>query len=161
MPRWRSVTVEDYDRVIAFLEELGLAAFRPMQRQCRRERKSLVLREKVKRQLQDPEFNQRLRAGRTAAYKDPQREAIRVEKFRKSFQKVPRALPPMTADQRREYKRMRHAGAKRPDILRVILKPSGGLTAQSPAGRPAPTPDRVLAGPTATLPRQSAREISP
>lgn len=131
MPRWRQATVEDYDRVIAFFDELGLAAFREMQRQCRRERKSLVLREKAKRQHQDPEYTEKLRQGRMAAYQDPEREAIRIQRFKASFRRnVSRALPDMTPEQFREYKRLRHEGATRPDALRVVLSPrrSFGIT---------------------------------
>lgn len=146
MPRWRQATVEDYDRVIAFFDELGLAAFRPMQRQCRRERKSLVLREKAKKQHADPEFNRRLRSGRKDAYSDPDKEAIRLKKFRESFRRnVRRALPVMTAEQRREYDRLTKDGAKRDDALHVVLDLPRRVTGVVLAVVPNPP----LAGPAA------------
>jgi len=162
MPRWREPTAKDYDRLIAFFDELGLAAFRPMQRQCKRERKSLVMREKALRQHQDVEFQQRFRGGRAAAFRDCGRETIRLQKFRESFRKVPRALPPMTPDQLREYKRLLHEGAKRPDALNVILSPrnsSGDHTSQSTAG--AKHRPRVLVGPPASNPAGGPRDLAP
>ena len=107
-------TIAQYDKAIAYLlDRLG---------HYRRERKRLVSRETMKRQMSDPAFKAHWQASVQAAYVDPVRNAEWRESRRLAALASHRALPPMTREQRKVYLKLQKHGMSREDAIKEALR---------------------------------------
>ena len=106
-------TVDAYTRRIAVLERLLKAE--------KRARKALINSERMKAQQKDPAFVAKRMAAQRKADADPAKRAARSAKIRAACLRSPRALPPMTAEQKREYLQFtRGKGFPRSEALRIL-----------------------------------------
>jgi len=92
-------------------------------RRYKRERKSLVNSEALKRSKRNPEFIRKWKEGVVAGWADPVKSEARREAARQFAIRQPRVLPPMTASQREIYEVAKKRGLSREAALAAAKTP--------------------------------------